>query len=97
MDTQQVLNLIKESFELWYNRKNATKASVVINYNDTQSLPIKAFHTITMDVQAVSIVNGQAQTESLIALKENYNHGLLTEDEAKLGLVRKMLVKMFDF
>lgn len=96
MDTQQVINLIKDSFENWYN-KIFTKASIVINYSDVQTLSIKAYHTISMDVQAISIVNGQAQTKNLISLTENYNHGVTTEEEAKLRLTQKMLTKMFSY
>lgn len=97
MDTQQIINLIKESFEGWYNKVYATNASIVINYSDVQTLAIKAYHTTTMSVQAVSIVNGQAQSKSLISLTENYNHGVTTENEAKLGLTKKVLMEMFSY
>jgi hypothetical protein len=50
-----------------------------------------------MEVQAISIVNGQAQSKSLISLTENYNHGVTTEEEAKLGLTKKMLAEMFSY
>lgn len=96
MDTQQVINLIKDSFESWYN-KVFTKASIIINYSDVQTLSIKAYHTITMEVQAVSIVNGQAKNKSLISLTENYNHGVTTEEEAKLGITKKMLMEMYSY
>lgn len=96
MDTQQIINLIKESFETWYN-KVFTKATIVINYSDVQTLSMKAYHTISMEVQAISIVDGQAKNNCLIKLKENYNHGVTTEQEAKLGLTKKMLMKMFSF
>ncbi len=96
MDTQQVINLIKDSFEDWYNKVFA-KASIVVNYSDVQTLSIKAFHTITMEVQAISIVNGSSQATPLITLTENYNHGITTEEEAKLGLTKKMLVEMFNY
>lgn len=96
MNTQQIINLIKDSFEDWYN-KVYTKASIVINYSDMQTLAIKAYHTITMEVQAISIVNGQAQSSKLITLTENYNHGVTTEEEAKLGLTKKMLMEMFSY
>ena len=97
MDTQQVINLIKESFESWYNKVYDSKVSIVINYSDVQTLAIKAYHTITMDVQAINIVNGQSENRSLITLTENYNHGVITEDEAKLGLTKKMLMEMFSY
>jgi hypothetical protein len=96
METQQIINLIKESFEDWYNQV-FTKASIVINYRDVQTLAIKAYHTIIMEVQAISIVDGQAQNKCLIKLEENYNHGVTTEDEAKLGLTKKMLMQMFSY
>jgi hypothetical protein len=96
MDTQQIINFIKDSFEDWHN-KVFTKSSIIINYNDVQTLSIKAYHTISMEVQAISIVNGQAQSKSLISLIENYNHGVTTEEEAKLGLTKKMLAEMFSY
>ena len=55
MNTSQVINLIKESFESWYNKVYSTNVSIVINYNDVQTLAIKAYHTIIMEVQALSI------------------------------------------
>ena len=96
MDTQQIINLIKDSFETWYS-KVFTKASIVINYSDIQTLTIKAYHTITMEVQAISVVDGQVKNTPLIKLTENYNHGVTTEEEAKLGLTKKMLMKMFSY
>jgi hypothetical protein len=96
MNTQQIIDFIKESFEAWYGMV-FRKASIVINYNDVQKLSIKAYHTISMEVQAVSIVDGQAYSKSLIRLEENYNHGVTTEDEAKKGLTKKMLMEMFSY
>ena len=96
MDTQQIINLIKDSFETWYS-KVFTKASIVINYSDIQTLAIKAYHTITMEVQAISVVDGQVRNTPLIKLTENYNHGVTTEEEAKLGLTKKMLMQMFSY
>lgn len=96
MDTQQIINLIKDSFEIWYS-KVFTKASIVINYSDIQTLAIKAYHTITMEVQAISVVDGQVKNTPLIKLTENYNHGVTTEEEAKLGLTKKMLMQMFSY
>lgn len=97
MDTQQVINLIKDSFESWYNRVYSKRASIIINYSDVQTLSIKAFHTITMEVQALSIVNGSSKATPIIALTENYNHGEITEEEAKLGLTQKVLMEMFSY
>lgn len=97
MNTQEVLNLIKESFEGWYNKVYSTKVSIVINYSETQTLAIKSYRTITMEVRAISIENGVSKAASLIKLTENYNHGVTTEDEAKLGLTKKMLMEMFSY
>ena len=96
METQQIINLIKDSFESWYN-KVFMKASIIINYSDVQTLSIKAYHTITMEVQAIRIVNGSSKATPLITLKENYNHGITSEEEAKLGLTKKMLSEMFSY
>lgn len=96
MYTQQIIDFIKESFECWYN-KVFTKASIVINYSDVQTLSIKAYHTITMEIQAISIVNGSSQATPLITITENYNHGVTSEEEAKLGIAKKMLGKMFSY
>ena len=96
MDTQQIINLIKDSFETWYS-KVFTKASIVINYSDIQTLAIKAYHTITMEVCKLTIENGTSKVTPSITLTENYNHGVLSEDEAKLGLTKKMLEEMFSY
>lgn len=97
MDTQQVINLIKDSFESWYNKVYSTNASIVINYKDVQTLAIKAYHTITMEVKALRIINGSSQATQLITLTENYNHGVTGEEEAKLGLAKKMLMEMYSY
>ena len=97
MDTQQIINLIKESFESWYNKVYDSKVSIAINYSDVQTLSIKAYHTITIDVQAIGIKDGKSYTEELIRLQENYNHGITTEEEAKVGLISKMLMEMFSY
>ena len=68
MNTQEVINLIKDSFESWYNKVYSKNASIVINYNDVQTLAIKAYHTITMDVQAINIVNGQSENLKKITI-----------------------------
>ena len=97
MDTQQFINLIKESFESWYNKVYSTKVSIVINYKDVQTLAIKAYHTITMDVQALDIINGSSKATQLITITENYNHGVTSEEEAKAGITKKVLMQMFSY
>ena len=71
------------------------KVSIVINYKDVQTLAIKAYHTITMDVQALDIVNGSSKATQLITITENYNHGVASEEEAKAGITKKVLMQMF--
>ena len=96
---ETAINIIKESFETWYN-KNISKdshASIVINYSDTQTLAIKAFHTITMEVKAIGIRNDLSYAVPIAFLKENYNHGTTTEQEAKDGLTKKLLVNLYGF
>lgn len=94
-----MLNVVKEGFEAWYNEKFAKDCpmAIVINYSDMQALRIKAYHTITMDVQAVGIKDNASFTLPLIKLQENYNHGVTSEEEAKIGLTKKVLVEMFRF
>ena len=93
------LQLIKSSFETWYNKNIAKKSpvAIVINYSDVQKLSIKAFHTITMEVQAVGIRNNMSYTTKLITLQENYNHGTTTEMEAKEGLTEKLLMALYGY
>lgn len=99
MNSSETLNLIKDSFESWYNSRLPAneKASIVINYSDVQTLSIKAYHTITMEVQAISIQEGRSCVIPLLKLQENYNHGVTSEQEAKDGLTKKMLIQMFDY
>ena len=98
MDSTNTLTLIKDSFESWYNKQHSeNKISIAINYSDEQKLSIKAYHTITMQVNAIGIKNGESYTEQLVYLQENYNHGVITEQEAKDGLTIKLLEKLYGF
>lgn len=99
MNTQETINLIKESFEVWYNKtfSKDSPVSIVINYSDVQTLAIKAFHTVTMEVQALGINNNLSYATSLIKLQENYNHGITSEEEAKLGLTKKLLIELYNY
>lgn len=94
------LDIIKESFEAWYNGKlqaNESPVSIAINYSDVQTLSIKAYHTIRMEVQAIGINDGKSFVTPLLELQENYNHGVTSEQEAKDGLTKKLLIKMLDY
>lgn len=99
MNTQETINLIKESFEVWYNKtfSKDSPASIVINYSDVQTLAIKAFHTITMEVQALGIKDNLSYATSLVKLQENYNHGTTSEEEAKTDLTKKLLMELYNY
>ena len=93
------LQIIKDSFERWYN-KNVSKSNpvaVIINYKDTQTLAIKAYHTAVLEMQTIGIKSDMAVTTPLITLKENYNHGVITEEEAKESLLEKLLEKLYSY
>lgn len=100
MNDSKALNLIKNSFEYWYNSKlsaSDSPVSIAINYSDVQTLSMKAYHTIRMEVTAIGISEGKSFIIPLLELQENYNHGVTSEQEAKDGLTEKMLVQMFDY
>lgn len=96
---EETLNIIKDSFELWYNR-NVTQdnpVSIVINYSDVQKLHLKAFHTVTIDMQAIGTLNDLATITKLMTISENYNHGTTSEQEAKDNLTKKFLEQLYSF
>ena len=99
MSNSNTIDIIKDSFETWYNSKLPAneKVSVVINYSDTQTLSIKAYHTVKMEVQAIGIKDGKSFLTPLLELQENYNHGVTSELEARDSLTKKMLVQMLDY
>lgn len=93
------LELIKNSFEKWYNSKlpKEERKSIVINYSDEQTLLIKAYHKVTITMMAVGIEKGLSYTAVLIQVTENYNHGTTTEEEAKDHLTKKFLTEVFSY
>lgn len=93
------LELIKNSFEKWYNSKlpKEERKSIVINYSDEQTLLIKAYHKVTITMMAVGIEKGLSYTAVLIQVTENYNHGTTTEEEAKDHLTKKFLSEVFSY
>jgi hypothetical protein len=99
MGTTETINIIKNSFETWYNKNYAkdSQVSIVINYKDVQALSIKAFHTISFEVVALGIRDNLSYTQPLITLQENYNHGITSEQEAKDSLTEKLLMKMYGY
>lgn len=91
-----IINIIKNSFEEWYNKNvSDTKVSIVINYSDMQILPIKAYHTTTIEMQAVSIRDNESYVNPLVCIKANYNHGVTSEQEAKEAMIGKLLKRLY--
>jgi len=99
MESSNTLTIIKESFEAWYNKHLAKElpATIVINYRDTQTLAIRAYHTSSIEMQAVSIKDCKSFIVPLLKLSENYNHGIITEEEAKDNMLKKLLIKLYSF
>lgn len=99
MYSTNTISIIKNSFESWYNKQHPEnpKVSIAINYKDEQKLSIKAYHTITIQVNAIGIKDGQSYIQELITLQENYNHGVTSEQEAKDIITMKMLEKMYGY
>ena len=99
MGTTETINIIKNSFETWYNKTYSTDSpvSIAINYSDVQTLSIKAFHTIRFEVVVLGIKDSLSYTKSLITLQENYNHGITSEQEAKDFLTGKLLMEMYGY
>lgn len=91
------LELIKRSFEEWYNSIQPDKMSIVTNYKDEQTLVVKAYHKATISMVAVGIKNGSAQVIPLFEISENYNHGITSEEETRTNLTQTLLVKILNF
>lgn len=99
MYTTDIINIVKDSFEDWYNKHITPDfpVSILINYKDEQRLSMRAFHTSTIEVQAIGIKNNTTVISSIITLSENYNHGLVTEQEAKDNMIKKLLEQLYSF
>lgn len=94
-----ITDIIKNSFERWYNKNIAKEepVSITINYSDTQTLAIKAYHTVCIALQALVIKDNEPDIVPLITLRENYNHGVTSEEEAKEHMYTRLLEKMYSF
>ena len=95
----ETTTFIKDSFEMWYNTtiSKDSPVSIVINYSDTQKLNIKAFHTSTIEMQAIKLSNGKSEVIPIIKLEENYNHGITTEEEAKYNMATKLMAEVYNY
>ena len=100
MESTDTLSIIKESFELWYNQniiEEYSPVSIAINYSDEQSLVMKAYHKVRIEVCAIGILNGKSFTKTLVVLDENYNHGVTSEVDAKAAMIKKLLLHLYSY
>lgn len=95
----ETINVIKDSFELWYNTtvSKENPVSVIISYSDTQTLTLKAYHKASVAMQVVEVVDGVSKVTPFVSLEENYNHGTTTEEEAKENMMKKLLVEIYKY
>lgn len=93
------LTLIKSSFEMWYNSSipHDSRVTAVINYSDEQTLSIKAIHTARIELCVVGIKDNMSYVIPIASLQENYNHGIVSENEAKEQLSMKFLSKLYSY
>lgn len=94
------LEIIRSSFEKWYNTHVNTsdkRVSVITNYSDEQTLSIKAYHKTTITLAVVGIRDNMSYINTLFNLTSNYNHGVTTEEEARLNSIKSLLSSIFDY
>lgn len=99
MDTTQIITLIKSSFESWYNAhvSKENPVNILINYRDEQKLRLKAFHTATIELQALKLEDSTPVITPIVELQEIYNHGLLSSLEMKEEMLKKLLIRLYSF
>ena len=99
MYTTNIIDIVKDSFENWYNKHITpdSPVSILINYKDEQRLSMRAIHTSTIEVQAIGIKDDITVISSIVSLSDNYNHGRMTEQEAKDNMVKKLLEWLYSF
>ena len=93
------LSTIKESFEHWYNQtvSKSNPASIILNYSDMQTLILKAYHTVKIEMCAVCIKDNQSVVTPLLRLQENYNHGVTSEEEMKERMTQQLLMQLYSY
>ena len=92
-----MLEIIKNSFEHWYNTTHDEKVSIVANYSDEQTLLIKAYHKVTITMMAIGIRNSLSYTLPLLEVSEYYNHGVTTEEAAKEHVLMLFLSSVLEY
>jgi len=93
-----ITDIIKESFEKWYNTTVSKDhpASFAINYSDQQTLTLKAYHRVCVEMVVIELVDGVSQMTPLFKIEENYNHGVMSEEEAKSNMMKKLLMEIYE-
>jgi hypothetical protein len=94
------LELIRKSFEEWYNSgviEKKNKVSIVLSYSDEQSLLIKSYHKVSLRMIAVGIKNHMSYTFPFVNLTEHYNHGVTGEEDARVSITKKLLHSLYAF
>lgn len=93
------LNIIRDSFESWYNMtfQKDSPISAVINYSDEQRLSIKAIHTARIELCIIGIKDNLSYVVPIASIQENYNHGLMSGDEMKEKMVSKLLSELYNY
>lgn len=71
--------------------------SMITNYSDEQTLSIKAYHKVTVSIQAVGIKNGLSYIVPILTISGHYNHGVTTEEEAQTEILQKFLLELFNY
>lgn len=93
------LDIIKNSFETWYSRtfSKDSPVSAVINYSDEQNLSIKAIHTAKIELCLIGIKDSLSYVIPVSSIQENYNHGLVSENEMKEKMTSKLLLELYNY
>ena len=99
MDSNDLFTIIKESFEEWYNRtfSAGSPVSILINYKDVQNLSVKAYHTVTLEVQAVGTEDDMAVITPILSLSESYNHATIAPETEKIKMAKQMLEAFYGY
>lgn len=99
MESSGTINLIKDSFEAWYNKNVSPNSpvAIVINYKDEQKLSIRAYHTVTIEMQSIGTDGELAVITPMFSISEVYNHGVTSELEAKDSVTKKLLEKLYAY
>lgn len=49
-----------------------------------------------MEMVVIELVDGVSQMTPLFKIEENYNHGVMSEEEAKSNMMKKLLMEIYE-